>query len=197
MFGSYVGVAEFLASDTFLETNTGKQGRPSQGGDHMKAKRYYVKNHMFLLQKRKLKRYHDKVKKWLSLYEYDSVKLMEAIQKSLNKYKRAHHNDMKERSVLFYAINQLRDDHYLYKMNEEADKYLKETFDQDLERKDEQVVTAIQELTHGHLLLIFKLCTLFSAFLLSRFLQNQCENDKEKMASLCSKEYAISYNHLK
>ena len=80
-------------------------------------------------------------------------------------------------------------------LNEEAERYLGERFGIDPEK--EQVLAICQTLTDGHLLLLFKLCTLFSAFLLASYLKKECGDDREKLESVCSQEYMISYAHIK
>lgn len=61
--------------------NKGTTGRPSKGGQNMRAKRYYVKCHLKILQKRKLKRYHTKVLENISKFHYSSS----LVKKELNK----------------------------------------------------------------------------------------------------------------
>lgn len=65
----------------------GKVGRPSKGGDLMRSKRYYFKNHLKILQKRKLKRYVTTVHKIINKYQYDSDKIKKELETICTIYK--------------------------------------------------------------------------------------------------------------
>lgn len=64
-----------------------KVGRPSKGGEALRAKRYYVKNHLLILQKRKLRRYVLKVKKIMSDNNYDIKAVKDVLDKSCKVYR--------------------------------------------------------------------------------------------------------------
>lgn len=67
------------------EPRTNGRGRPSKGGELVRAHRYYAKKHMLILQKRRLKRYTDKVKKILEECDYDSRNVSKAIDDAFKK----------------------------------------------------------------------------------------------------------------
>lgn len=64
------------------------RGRPSKGGQAVRAQRYYAKNHMLVLQKRRLKRYTTKVKHHLQEYDYESLKILTALEEALKTRKK-------------------------------------------------------------------------------------------------------------
>lgn len=53
----------------------------------MRAKRYYVKKHLLILQKRKLRRYFLKVKKIIADKKYDAAAVKIDLDESCNQYK--------------------------------------------------------------------------------------------------------------
>lgn len=65
------------------------RGRPSKGGQAVRSHRYYAKNHMLVLQKRKLKRYTDRVKHHLQEYDYDQEQIYKELMSAVKKRKKA------------------------------------------------------------------------------------------------------------
>lgn len=72
------------------------KGRPSKGGQALRAKRYYIKNHMLVLQKRKLKRYMDKVKKHAADSNYNPSTIMSKLGPKCQEYMKRHHPNIKQ-----------------------------------------------------------------------------------------------------
>jgi hypothetical protein len=71
------------------------KGRPSKGGQALRAKRYYIKNHLLVLQKRKLKRYMDKVKKLAAESNYNPNAIMDKLGPKCQEYTKRHHPNIK------------------------------------------------------------------------------------------------------
>jgi hypothetical protein len=63
------------------------QGRPSKGGAAMRAKRYYAKKHLLILQKRKLKRYYLRVKKTVADHHFHDATVKSKLEEGCNEYK--------------------------------------------------------------------------------------------------------------
>lgn len=72
------------------------KGRPSKGGAALRAKRYYVKNHLMVLEKRKLKRYIVKVRKYIDDYKCDSSCIMAKLKDLCEVHIRRHFQGLKE-----------------------------------------------------------------------------------------------------
>ena len=81
------------------------KGRPSKGGAALRAKRYYVKNHLMVLEKRKLKRYIVKVRKHIDENKYDSAAIMTKLKELCKNHIRRHFEGMKEYAIFeIYCI---------------------------------------------------------------------------------------------
>ncbi|KAI8084187.1 uncharacterized protein B0P05DRAFT_30339 [Gilbertella persicaria] len=179
-----VNIAEFLDNDYHKQDTKGKPGRPSKGGQAVRSKRYYINNHMVVLQKRKLKRYHDKVKKLLSEHDYDSIAIMNEFVKKLKRHVKQNWEGINNDFVFYYIIDQFREDRYLHFMNEQAKHHL-DTLSQ--ETTEEHIKAIRDTLAQNHLPLVFRLSTLFSAFLLLQCCEPQS----------IETHYKLSYAHIK
>lgn len=71
------------------------RGRPSKGGQALRSKRYYVKNHMLVLQKRKLKRYMDKANKIASEANYNASTILNQLTSKCIEYTKRYHPNIK------------------------------------------------------------------------------------------------------
>ncbi|KAI7905280.1 uncharacterized protein BX663DRAFT_502331 [Cokeromyces recurvatus] len=179
------------------------RGRPSKGGQALRSKRYYIKNHLMVLQKRRLKRYIDKVKKWIAKFEHDSVLILNELDlyckkavKMLQVFGRNH---------LLYYINSAREDHYLAFMNEEGEAFMDLLFENAKEQQSKPSHSMLdrieRELRENHLPLLFTLSTLLSAYLLLNYAEKvnermADEDRKEKIKQNCLEIYKVSYSHI-
>ncbi|GAA5816976.1 hypothetical protein MFLAVUS_010511 [Mucor flavus] len=174
-----------------------KVGRPSKGGEALRAKRYYVKNHLLILQKRKLRRYVLKVKKILSDNDYDIEAVKSGLDKSCNVY-RLRDNKGAEMDSILGAVNLGREDHYLSFLNEEAGKELNVESGYS-EGMKTQIEETFSDLANKHTCRLFQLATLLSAYLLLNYARKKISNediDVEDLKKICLEEYEVSYNHL-
>jgi hypothetical protein len=86
---------DIYANHEILETSRRGRGRPSKGGQALRAKRYYIKNHMLVLRKRKLKRYMNKVKKIAADAAYNAGPIMSQLAKKCIEYTKRYHPNIK------------------------------------------------------------------------------------------------------
>ncbi|GAN00921.1 hypothetical protein MAM1_0003c00348 [Mucor ambiguus] len=180
------------------------KGRPSKGGAALRAKRYYVKNHLMVLEKRKLKRYIVKVRKYIDNYKCDSSCIMAKLKDLCEVHIRRHFQGLKE-SHLLYFINLSREDQYLAFLNVEGQSFMDSIYkgQTDIPQPDE-----LQELQakimQKHSMLLFQFCTLFSAYLLAHHVEKLLQDTTfetnearlEKMKSECLALYVVRYDHI-
>ncbi|KAI8056375.1 hypothetical protein BDF21DRAFT_430662 [Thamnidium elegans] len=174
-----------------------KVGRPSKGGEALRAKRYYVKNHLLILQKRKLRRYILKVKKILSDNNYDVDAVKKGLDKSCHIYKLRDNKDA-DMDCILGAVNLGREDHYLSFLNEEADKKFNVESEYTADKKS-QIEETFSNLANKHTCRLFQLATLLSAYLLLNYAKKQISKediDVEDVKKICLEIYEVNYNHL-
>ncbi|KAI9474263.1 MAG: hypothetical protein EXX96DRAFT_541886 [Benjaminiella poitrasii] len=180
------------------------KGRPSKGGQALRSKRYYVKNHLMVLQKRRLKRYTDKVKKLLTEVEYKSEAALLKLDNYCKKALKTLVNI--KRNQLLYYIDSIREDRYLTFMNEEAKEFINKIFEhEESDIPSDSILKTIEyELTAKHLQLLFTLSTLLSAYLLLHSVEKnkpeaEADIEESKMEQTkqdCLACYKVSYHHI-
>ncbi|CEP18019.1 hypothetical protein [Parasitella parasitica] len=180
------------------------KGRPSKGGAALRAKRYYVKNHLLVLEKRRLKRYVVKVKKIIEEYKYNPAPILDKLKNLCGNHIRRHFEGVKECQLLHF-INLSREDQYLKFLSDQGQLFIetliKNPKDTLCTEKLEQLQT---DMMKKHSMLLFSFCTLLSAYLLvhhaENLLRNQVfENDEQKLEKIkdtCLTLYVVSYDHI-
>ncbi|EPB90364.1 hypothetical protein HMPREF1544_02730 [Mucor circinelloides 1006PhL] len=187
-----------------VDTGPRGKGRPSKGGAALRAKRYYVKNHLMVLEKRKLKRYIVKVKKYIDDYKCDSSCILAKLKDLCEVHIRRHFQGLKE-SHLLYFINLSREDQYLAFLNVEGQLFVDSMYrdPSDIPQPDElQQLQA--KVMKKHSMLLFQFCTLLSAYLLVYHVEKQvqlttfpsAEARFEKIKSDCLALYVVRYDHI-
>ena len=180
------------------------KGRPSKGGAALRAKRYYVKNHLMVLEKRKLKRYIVKVRKHIDENKYDSAAIMTKLKELCKNHIRRHFEGMKECQLLYF-INLSREDQYLKFLNDEG-QLLMDTFFEDLSDipHPERLEKLQADIMKKHSMLLFQFCTLLSAYLLVHHIEDLVQNETfendeqrlDKMKNDCLALYVVQYDHI-
>ncbi|KAL9555619.1 hypothetical protein MBANPS3_002276 [Mucor bainieri] len=187
-----------------VESGPRGKGRPSKGGAALRAKRYYVKNHLMVLEKRKLKRYIVKVRKYMDDYKCDASCIMAKLKDLCEVHIRRHFQGLKE-SHLFHFINLSREDQYLGFLNVEGQLFMNSTYKDpsDIPQPDElQQLQA--KIMQKHSMLLFQFCTLFSAYLLAHHVEKLLQNTTfetnearfERMKADCLALYVVRYDHI-
>ncbi|KAL0145169.1 hypothetical protein V8B55DRAFT_1459181 [Mucor lusitanicus] len=180
------------------------KGRPSKGGAALRAKRYYVKNHLMVLEKRKLKRYTVKVRKYIEDFKYDAPCIMAKLKDLCEIHIRRHFQGLKE-SHLLYFINLSREDQYLTFLNDEGQLFMDTIYRDPADIPQTEELQRLQKkFMDKHSMLLFQFCTLFSAYLLVRYVEKTLQNTTfesnearlEKMKSECFGIYAARYDHI-
>ncbi|GAA5806500.1 hypothetical protein HPULCUR_012034 [Helicostylum pulchrum] len=153
-----------------------KVGRPSKGGEALRAKRYY---------------------KILSDNNYDIEAVKKGLDKSCNVYKIRDNKNADMDSILG-AVNLGREDHYLGFLNEEASKELDVESGYSEEKKT-LIEEAFSDLANKHTCRLFQLATLMSAYLLLNYARKKIlkeDIDAEDLKKICLEKYEVNYNHL-
>ncbi|KAI8641205.1 hypothetical protein BD408DRAFT_219569 [Parasitella parasitica] len=180
------------------------KGRPSKGGAALRAKRYYVKNHLLVLEKRRLKRYAVKVKKLIEDYKYDSTPILTKLKDLCGNHIRRHFEKLKECQLLYF-INLSREDQYLKFLNDQGQLFIETIITNASDIPCTETLEQLQtDIMKKHSMLLFSFCTLLSAYLLvlhaEDLLQNEVfENDEqkqEKIKNTCLNLYVVSYDHI-
>ncbi|KAI8984190.1 hypothetical protein BDF20DRAFT_370788 [Mycotypha africana] len=174
------------------------KGRPSKGGEKIRAKRYYVKNHLLVLHKRKLKRYYDKVIKLLCKHIYNEEEVLNELRKKCTSYI-AKYPGTKEFHLIYYA-NIVREDRYLNFMEEASNTFL-DSYNEEIP-SIEIMQPLERNITTKHSLMLLHMCTLLSAYLLLHHVNEEFKEmpsgpeKEEKVRQACTDEYIVSYDHL-
>lgn len=132
---------------------------------------------------------------------YETISFEYQTVNTVNMYSRRV-SHISNRSCLMYVLNASREDQHLEFLNEEGLEYLSELYKDGDAPFKEDAIELQQSLSSCHSLLLFQLCSLLSAYLLTRHVQkvHMNVNDRDEQSELiqrdCIQYYEISYTHL-